>query len=148
MKTYKKHVTRTEKVAPSFIGVLLVIAIIAQVFFGCQVLPLIILMSLCLAILLALIFMPECYELRENDLVIVNSLLRRSFHIAYDEILYIDTVGFFRRAKRDVDAVEVLLKYRPSGKVAIRTVSCHPKKVTDFIKELQERCHNLISDIG
>lgn len=144
MKRYKKHVTRTEKVGPTLIGVLLAIAIVAQLFFNCVVLPLIMLLGVCLAILLGLIFLPEFYELHRNDLVIVNPLLSSNLHISYDEILYIDTIGLFRRVKRDMDAVEVVLKYRPSGKKMIRTVCCHPKNVTDFVKELQERCPNLI----
>lgn len=147
MKKYPKHITLTEILGPSFVGALLAIAIVAQVAFDCDVLPLILLLGVFLAVFGGMAFLPEFYELRDDGLVIVNSLLRSSFRVAYDEILYIDPVGFFRRTKRDIDAVEVIVGYRPAGKKRIRTVCCHPKNAPDFVKTLRGHCPNLIPQL-
>ena len=62
-------------------------------------------------------------------------------------VLHIDAVGSFRSSKRDFDSVEVILEYSRVGNERTKSISCHPKNVTGFVKALQERCPNLVTDM-
>lgn len=147
MEKFSKHISGTEKTVAVIFGLLLILAVAVQLFFDGDVLLLIMALAVCTAAFCALVFLPEAYELREQSLVVVNEKLRREISVPYDGILHIDTVGSFRSSKRDFDAVEVILKYRPAGKKGTRTISCHPKNVQGFVKSLQEKCPNLIPDM-
>jgi len=146
MKAFRKHISHSEKVVAAVLWLLLVLSVVAQLFFGGGVLTLCLLSAVCAAVYSFLVFVPEVYELREDSLAVVTPLLHRSVAIPYAEILKIDTVGSFRSSKRDADTIEVILKYRTAGKNRLRSISCHPKKVQDFVRELQPLCPNLLPD--
>lgn len=147
MKEFRKHVSNTEKAVAVILWLLLVLAIVAQLFFGGGVLALILVIAICAGVYSFLVFVPEVYEFRDDSFAVVNTLLHRSVTIPYATILHIDTVGTFRSSKRDFDSVEVIVKYRPQGKKRVRSISAHPTNVRDFFKLLQERCPNLIPEM-
>ena len=146
MKEFRKHVSNTEKAVAVILWLLLVLAIVAQLFFGGGVLALILVIAICAGVYSFLVFVPEVYEFRDDSFAVVNTLLHRSVTIPYATILHIDTVGTFRSSKRDFDSVEVIVKYRPQGKKRVRSISAHPTNVRDFFNLLQARCPNLIPE--
>lgn len=147
MKKYSKHISGIEKVVAAILGAMLILTVIVQVFFDGGVSLLLLILAVCTAVFSYLVFLPEIYELREDSLVVVNQLLQHSISVPYDTVLQIDTVGSFRNSKRDIDTVEVIVRYRPRGKKRTRSLSIHPKNVPDFFKQLQERCPNLIPEL-
>ena len=147
MKEFKKHVSNTEKAVAVILWLLLILAVAAHLFFGGGVLALILAVAICAGVYSFLVFIPEVYELRDDSLVVVNTLFNRSVTIPYITVLNIDTVGTFRSSKQDFDSIEVIVRYRPQGKKRMRSISTHPTNVRDFFKLLQERCPNLISEM-
>jgi len=147
MKEFRKHVSNTEKAVAVILWLLLALSVVAQLFFGGGTLALILVVAICAGVYSFLVFIPEVYELRDDSLTVINTLLRRSVTIPYTTILHIDTVGTFRSSKRDFDSVEVIVKYKPQGKKRPRSISAHPTNVRDFFKLLQERCPNLIPEM-
>lgn len=143
MGRYSRHVSTVEKIVAVILWLMAVAAVVTQLFFNENVLALAAVSAVCGVVFSCLVFLPETYELQENALV-VESALRKRLVIPYEQILHIDTVGTFRGSKRDFDTVEVMVKYRPTGKKLTRTVSCHPKNVLGFVNTLKPSCPNLI----
>lgn len=147
MKEFKKHISDTEKAVAVIMWLFLVLAAIVQLFFGGGALPLILVVAVCAVVYSLLVFIPEIYELRDDSLTVVNTLWHRSITVPYATILHIDTVGTFRSSKRNLDSVEVIVKYRPHGNKRVQSISVHPTNVRDFVKLLQEQCPNLLADL-
>jgi len=124
---------------------LLLLAIVAQLFFDSNVLRLIVILAICELVLSYLVFWPETYEFRETALVVVTGKQKVRKEIPYDTVFDLDTVGRFRDAKRDADTVEVFVIYVPKEGKRPRTISCHPKNVQGFVTALRERCKSLIN---
>lgn len=145
MDTYRKHISQSEKAVAAIIWAFFLLAMVTQIFFSGKVLVLAALFAVCGVVFSCLVFLPESYMLREDALV-VERFLRKPMILPYGEILHIDTVGTFRSSKRDMDTVEVIVKYRPTGKKLARSVSCHPRNVLGFVNALKPKCPNLISE--
>ena len=146
MVKFQKHVSIFEKATAVIVGFLLLLCIITQFFFDGDVLRLMVVLATCELVFSYLAFWPETYELREDSLVIVAVGKRARGEIPYHTVFDLETVGRFRDAKKDFDTVEIILTYVPTGKKMARSVSCHPKNVHAFVKELQPRCPNLCQE--
>ena len=143
MEKFQKHISFFEKATAIVVGLLLLLCIITQIFFEGDVLLLIAILTVCELIFSYLVFWPETYEFRDASLAIVTLKQRVRKEIPYCSVFDLETVGRFRDAKKDFDTVEILLTYVPTGKKMARSVSCHPKNVHGFVKELRLRCPNL-----
>ena len=143
MEKFPKHITFFERATAIIVGLLLLLCIVTQIFFEGDVLLLIAILTVCELVFSYLVFWPETYEFRETSLAIVTWKQKIRKEIPYSSVFALETVGRFREAKRDFDTVEILLTYVPAGSKLARSVSCHPKNVHGFVKELQVRCPNL-----
>ena len=146
MLKFPKHVSIFEKATVVIIGFFLLVCIVTQLFFDGNVLRFSAILAVSELVFSWLVFWPEAYEFRETSLVIVTAKQKVRREIPYHTIFDLETVGRFRDAKKDADTVEVILIYVPEGKTIHRSVSCHPKNVHDFVKELQARCPNLFCE--
>ena len=146
MERFQKHISRFEKATAVVFYMMLLLCIVTQLFFGGGATLLTAVIAVISALFSWLVFAPEHYELKENALVICRGVSGRCMDIRYDSIISIDSVGNFRSAKRDLDSVEVVIKYR-LGDGRRRSVSCHPKNVLGFVRLLQDRCPNLEPDL-
>ena len=97
-------------------------------------------------VLSVLLITPLGYEFKEEELVIINKKPLSDRCIPYSSIIKCDTIGSFVMSKGDIDAVEVLITYKPEGNNRKKTVCCHPKKVDKFMKTLQESCPHMEYD--
>ena len=143
VEKFPKHISFFEWATAVIIGLVLILAIIAQIFFDSDTLRLIVILAVSELVLSYLVFWPETYEFRENSLVIMTGKQRIRKEILYNTVFDLDTVGRFRDAKRDADTVEVIVIYVPKEGETPRTISCHPKNVQAFVEKLQSRCPNL-----
>ena len=146
VEKFPKHVTFFEKVTVTVVGILLLLCVVTQLFLEGDVLLLIAVLTAYELIFSYLVFWPETYEFRETSLAIITGKQKIRKEIPYSSVFVLETVGRFRDAKKDFDAVEVLLTYVPDGKKLAHSVSCHPKHVRGFVKELQQRCPNLSNE--
>ena len=146
MVRYKKHISIFEIIAAIVIGGILLVAVVSQIIYGSDLTLLIAILMFCGLLYAFLLLTPIAYVFEETELVLVNPKPMRSKRIRYADVIYIDTVGSFLLSKKDFDTVEVILTYRLSSGWK-KTVSCHPKNVTDFVKTLHEHCLNIIQDM-
>ena len=147
MERFQKHISRFEKVTAVVFYMMLLLCIVTQLFFGGGATLLTAVIAVISGLFSWLVFAPEYYELKEDALFICRGVSGRCMGIRYDSIISIDSVGNFRSAKRDLDSVEVLIKYR-LGDGRMRSVFCHPKNVLGFVRLLQDRSPNLEPDLG
>ena len=116
-----------------------------QLFFGGGVLLLLLISGSCFLIYASLVFLPESYVIAEDSLVVDRKLFGRRL-IPFEEILQLDAVGNFRVFKREFDSAEIIVRYCPAGKKRVRSISCHPERVLEFVGLLQKKCPNLVAE--
>lgn len=146
MEKFQKHISSFEIAVAVIIYLLLVVITITQLFFGGGVLLFWLVVAACAGVFSYLVFVPETYEFQKNAIVIEKAGRGKSTCIPYENVIKFDTVGSFLLAKKDADMIEVILTYRPAGKSGSTTVSCHPKKVHEFVKVLQRKCPDVLFD--
>ena len=146
MSRYKRHISRFEIAAAIVIGGVLLAAVFSQLFYGSDLTLLMAILTVCGLLYAFLLLTPIAYDFEETELVLVNPKPLQSKRIRYADVIYIDTVGSFHLSKKDFDTVEVILTCRLASGWK-KTVSCHPKNVTDFVKTLHERCPNIVQDM-
>lgn len=146
VKKFKRHITVFEKGTAIILWGFLGITAIAQLFYGIGAELLIAVFAFFAFLFTYLVFLPVEYELGEHELVVISSLSGKKQRIPYGEIIDCDTVGSFLLSKKDFDAVEAIITYCPEGKKRNKTVSCHPKNVTDFVQTLYVRAPHLTDD--
>lgn len=147
MRRYKKHISWIDITAVIVLGGVWLVAFINQLFYSSDMTLLMTLLTACGLLYAFLLLTPIAYEFEEAELVLVNPKPLQSKRIRYVDVIYIDPVGSFFLFNQDADTIAVILSYRPSGSGRKKTVSCHPKNVTDFVKTLQDHCPNLIPEI-
>ena len=146
MVRYKKHISIFEITAAIVIGGVLLVAAVSQIFYGSDLTLLMAILTCCGFLYAFLLLTPIAYGFEETELVLVNPKPMQNKRIRYADVIYIDTVGSFLLSKKDFDTVEVILTYQLANGWK-KTVSCHPKNVTDFVKTLHERCPNIVQDM-
>ena len=145
MNRFPKHISYLEYAAAGVLLLFFLLAAAVQLFFGGGALPLLFFFGIGLALFAGLAFLPESYEITEDALLVDRKLFGRRL-IPFQEILQLDVVGNYRFFKRDFDSAEVIVRYRPAGKKRVRSVSCHPEGMLEFVRLLQEKCPNLIPE--
>ena len=146
VECYKRHVTLFEKIAAVTFWIFAISAIVVQLFYGGGAEMFTAIIVAFTVLFTYMVFGPVTYELREDELAVIMPIVnyRKENLISYNVMINCDTVGSFFLSKRDLDAVEVIITYRPTGSNRNRTISCHPKNVQDFVKRLNEKCPHLI----
>lgn len=146
VKRYKRHITVLEKGTAIILWGFLGATVVAQLFYGIGAELLMAVFAFFAILFTYLVFLPVEYELRETELVVISSFSKKEQRIPYSEIVDCDTVGSFLLSKQDFDSVEAIITYQPEGKGRNRTISCHPKNVTDFVQTIYMRAPHLTDD--
>jgi len=146
VKRYKRHITVFEKGTAIILWGFLGVAVVTQLFYGIGAELLIAVFAFFALLFTYLVFLPVEYELNADELVVISSATGRTQQIPFSQIIDCDTIGSFRLSKRDFDAVEAIITYHPDGKKRKKTISCHPKNVTDFVQTLYVRVPHLTDD--
>ena len=146
VKRFKRHITVFEKATAIILWGILGAAMVAQLFYGIGAELLIAVFAIFAVLFTYLVLLPVEYEFGEDELVVINSLFGKTQRISYEEMIDCDTVGSFLLSKQDFDAVEAIITYRPTGKKTKKSVSCHPKNITDFVQTIYVRAPHLTDD--
>ena len=146
MRSFKRHIGFVEMATAVFIWALFFATLGVRLFFGGELTVLLLFFGCCAAVLTFLLLTPLRYEFGDDSLLIVNKKPLKDRIIPYKSVVKCDTIGSFMVSKSDIDAVEVLITYKPDGANRSKTICCHPKKVDKFVKMLQDSCPTMEYD--